>query len=295
MNFILIHIAIPQKYTFPSHFKYCVQQIRATNPNSIIYILTNLPINTNESHIKIININDLQIPDIGDYYKYDPMGELFRNALLRIFYLEAFMKKYNIIDVIHFDNDVLIYENMDNISDCLKQFDFLMTSHFKTEYVFGFSYLKNVLPLTQLNNKLLKLVVLGEHRLQQIITDCMPHEMRLLAYINEHSNPKIINNLPILPFGEGSDNFSIFKMCFDPSSYGKHLTGSHELTPTHLNYAPTKKYFGTEKHHLIGQALINNKINVDFENKHPILEVQNNKYKICNLHIHTKELEKYVI
>lgn len=286
MNFVLFHYGT----SFPSHIKFCIKQIQKTNPTNKIYLITSLNIEPNDI-VEIVNTNTLEVPDIGLYYLNDPSGYLFRNAALRLFYIEAFILKYNITDVIHFDNDVLIYEDINPLKGIFKNFKFMMTPHFKTEYTFGFSYIKDCNAINAINKPLLELLLLGEHELRKMVGS-MPHEMRLLNYVNTINNNKLIDMLPILPVGLGSDNFELFNVCFDPSTYGKHVGGSHEHQSNHIYYVKTKEWTGTEKHHYIGDAIINNNLKIKFVNKHPVI-VYNGEHKLINLHIHSKDLEKW--
>lgn len=292
MNFVLFHIGD----TLPGHIKYCVTQILNTNPNSKIYIITNLNIETQNKNVICVNTANLYAPDIGTYYINDTYSSLWRTSVLRLFYIEDFLRNTNIQDVIHFDNDVLLYRNLNKYIDIFKKFNFLITSHFEKEYVFGFSYIKNSNSLTEINKQLLSLVRRGETQLLKDI-DCkgsMPHEMRLLCYINEVNNNSLIDQLPVTPFGPGSNNFNLFNACFDPSSYGKHLGGSHEHTQRNSNFVSTSEWTGTEKHHYVGRCIINDNLKVKFDNKLPTVIVKNISYDIINLHIHTKELQKWM-
>jgi len=272
MNFVLVHLGDK----IPNHFKYCIKQILYTNPNSDIYIITNMDILVDNFRINIINTKDLIIPDIGGYYQNDPMSALFRNAMLRIFYINEFMNKHNMENVIHFDNDVLIYEEMDNFKDQLNKFNFLITPSNDKDYTFGFSYFKNNQKLNIVAEKLKELVLQGEAKLEQDLKT-MPHEMRLLKYVNEINNFSIIDLFPILPEGLHSTNYNLFNMCFDPLPYGQFLGG---LAP--------------EPHHYIGQNVINGTVKIGFKNKKPYGLYNNKEYKIANLHVWGKQLNNFI-
>lgn len=267
MNFVLFHMGTH----LPDHIKTCIQQIHATNPNNMIYFITNFTISCNEDYLKIISTSSLQIPDIGNYYLHDPMGPLFRNAMLRIFYLESFMKTYNIENVIHFDNDVLIYENISNIENELIKHNVILSCADSKNYSFGFSYIKNYISLNRINEQLYKLIIRGERQLQ-IDIGSMPHEMRLLNYINE--NNQYIDLFPILPTDH---NYPLYDYCFDPSSYGQYLGGAKP-----------------EIDKFVGEHLISKTIEVLFQNKKPIINMNGQSYKIFNLHIHNKQLKDFV-
>jgi len=303
MNVVLFHRGNylphrPDMSGLPGHIKYCIRQIRHTNPDYKIYFLTNLNIESPEDpKIKIINVNEFDAPDISNYFSHDipEHVQLWQTSILRVFYLEKFLETYNIEDVIHFDNDIVLYSDLKKFENKFKKFNFLITPHFETEYVFGFSYIKNYKALTKINKELLQLVNLPFSELQQKVNHEVPHEMRMINYINNCNNMKLIDHLPVVPAGEGSDNFKLFNIIFDPSTYGKHVGGSHELGHHNKHYVPTENWNGTEGHHYAGKQIIKNNIKVDFENKQPYLKCSNgNVYDIANLHIHTKELDKFI-
>ena len=287
MNFVLFHMG----NELPDHFKYCVRQIKYTNPNSNIHIITNL--NVSDDSVQIINTKDLSVPDIGDYFMGDTYELLWRTSILRLFYIQDFLSKSNIEDIIHFDNDIVLYKNLDEYKDRFSKFNFLITPRRETEYVFGFSYIKNANSLFNLNEHLLYLVRRGNKELEKMLGS-FPHEMRLLNFINQKNNMKFIDHLPVVPSGPGSDNFDLFEICFDPATYGMHVGGSHMLGPHNPYYVPTPDWHGTEKHHYAGEQIASNKIKVIFEGKIPKIIYNNNVYEICNLHIHTKKLEDFI-
>tara|TARA_R110002020_G_scaffold369940_1_gene581710 strand:- start:288 stop:1256 length:969 start_codon:yes stop_codon:yes gene_type:complete len=319
MNVVLFHLGTErdrQVHRIPMHIKYCIGQILHTNPELKIYFLTNLNIGgpTGDDRVQMISTDQFTIPNISNYFKEekDVMNKLlFQTSLYRLFYLEKFLKKYNIEDVIHFDNDVLLYSNLQKYKDTFKQFNFLITSHFKEEYVFGFSYIKNYKALTIINQELAQLANLDRKKLEALIGHHCPHEMRLIAYINKKYNNKLIDLLPGVPTEEGSYNFELFNACFDPSTYGKHVGGSHEFTPDNKEFVKTKKWKGTEAHHSVGKQLITNKVQIDFRNKaaeqllstssgvarrmsDPYITSEGKEYDVINLHIHTKKLEDFI-
>tara|TARA_R110002020_G_scaffold147848_1_gene323449 strand:+ start:7713 stop:8681 length:969 start_codon:yes stop_codon:yes gene_type:complete len=319
MNVVLFHLGTSRDrriHRIPMHIKYCITQILHSNPElEKIYFLTNLNIGPPEgdSRVSIIDTNQFAVPNVEKYFEdeEDVMNKiLFQTSLYRLFYLEKFIKQYNIENVIHFDNDVLLYSNLQKYEDKFKQFNFLITSHFEQEYVFGFSYVKNYKALTIINQELARLANVPRKKLEALIDHHCPHQMRLLAYINKKYDNKLIDLLPTTPTGEGSDNFELFNACFDPSTYGKHVGGSHEFTPGNKHFVETSKWKGTESHHNIGKQLIANNIQVDFRNtfsnqlfptpndpvgrrSEPYIKFNNKEYDIVNLHIHTKKLEKF--
>jgi len=255
----------------PQHIKYCIKQIQYTNPIADIYFLTNLNVTIDNPKIKIIKTQDLIVPNIGNYYINHP-DPLWRTAMLRLYYLESFLKQSKLENIIHFDNDVLIYENLNEIGNELIKHNFLITYADSQNYVLGFSYIKNANSLAFINEELLNLVVLGEQKLDKMLGS-MTHEMILLKYINKDN--KYINTLPLLPTDE---NYQNYHYCFDPSSYGQYLGGSKP-----------------EQSKFVGEQLIKNAIQVKIKNKKPILIWKNQEYKIFNLHVHNKKLQDFTL
>ena len=268
MNFALFHIGSP----LPEHVTHCVRQIQHTNPGKRIYLITD-PGQTVPNGVEYIDRTDLIVPDIGSYFLHHDHGVLFRNALLRIFYLESFMKKYNIEDVIHFDNDILIYYNIDIIAEQLSGHDMLMTAHNEKQYVFGFSYMRNHNSMTILCRELLRMTHMHDQLLWKTVDD-WPSEMRLLNYVNGMYGYKLVSLLPVLPY---DDTYSMYNFCFDPSSYGQYLGG---LAP--------------ESHHYIGRVMIAGRLKVYLKDKLPYGMYNDKEYSIFNLHIWNKKLEDFI-
>ena len=306
MNVVLFHLGTERDrmiHRMPMHIKYCIRQIMHTNPEIKIYFLTNLKVEGSDTRVTMVDTNQFTIPNIDNYFKEekcDVNRQLFQTSAYRLFYLEKFLKKYNIENVIHFDNDVMLYSNLQKYKDIFAQFDFLITSHFKEEYVFGFSYIKSHKSLTTINQEVARLGNLSTKKLKALIHHDTPHEMRLLSYINKKYNNKLIDLLSGVPTGEGSDNFELFNACFDPSTYGKHIAGSHEFGPHNKQFVKTTDWEGTEAHHIIGKEIIDGKLQIDFKNKgwrhvsDPYITHGNKEHELINLHIHTKRLEDFI-
>jgi hypothetical protein len=92
--------------------------------------------------------------------------------------------------------------------------------------------------------------------------------------------------LPVLPFGEFSNNFEKFNSVFDPSSYGQHIDGTPDNnTPGWV--APKNL------HRAIDPYLYSKEINIVFENKLPYIEYNDKLIKLNNLHIHSKQTYKF--
>jgi hypothetical protein len=262
----------------------CIDQIQKTQTNYKIYFLTDLII-TNTGDIDIIDINQYTLPLTDATYYTSHADPLWRTALERIFYINAFINHYNLTNSVHFDNDVLIYKNITEISTLLQDHipNIGLTPHKKHELVCGFMFLKNSNSLEVVCEQLLKLVVLGEVALERMLNS-MPHEMRLLGYLQDNIlDPDIITTLPVSPLEPGNNMFTLFDGVFDPSSYGQFFGNNNEIHPDNAN------------------RYIDRHINKEFvpvfdKNTHtPYIQWGDKQVPIFNLHIHNKKLHEFNI
>jgi len=120
MNIVLVSIGNFQDYILSN-----IRQLLRLGHTSI-YVIVNpefIPyFNEFTEHVKCISVTSLR--DEFNYYGYQHTSDNmhFRNGFnmhtsSRFFYLYAFIKEYNIQDVLHLENDVLIYYD----SDLLKE------------------------------------------------------------------------------------------------------------------------------------------------------------------------------
>jgi hypothetical protein len=116
----------------------------------------------------------------------------------------------------------------------------------------------------------------------------MVNEMSLMKFYGVEKGDEYISNLPILPFGDYSEHFSEFNSIFDPATWGQFVGGTRVDGPG-----------SKPQDHYIGVLLKNNPswivewkeedgLNVPYFNMNDVL------FKINNLHIHSKNLKKYI-
>lgn len=278
MSIILYHSQTP----IPNHLRDCVAKIRQYS-NIPIYLLTD---SNDVSGVEVCNINnygDFNWLNSLEYFNGYDLPQMWKTSCYRLFYIRKLMEDKNLTDVLHFDNDVLLYENPEKIIELIKQkYDnFAITAHTNNEVVFGMSYIRcadSIRPLTDYLSDQLRT------SFQQLKNkyDGFPNEMRLI------SNYNAWQPLPILPEGLTEDrytrNYNHFKSVFDPSSYGQYIGGTWaEKRPG---------WFGT--HQEIGKFIGNRRIQVIFENRNPYVIYEGNKIKINNLHIHSKNTGSFL-
>jgi hypothetical protein len=264
----------------PEHFADCVAKIRQLS-NIQIYFLTDSDFNTDISNFNILNIkkyDNLNWLQKLDYFKNDnSFGNLWRSSCFRMFYIKELMQELNLTNVLHFDNDVLLFENPEKLIEHMSNVDmeYAITAHNKDEVVMGMSFIKN-------HDSLLPILNFIQNELQKQFSSLQssyngyPNEMQLISKSN------LVDFLPILPTSITEERYSkyfeIFNSVFDPSSYGQYLGGTfNDKTPG---------WFGT--HQEIGRLISLNKISVMMEDKFPYMCMEGQKIKINNLHVHSK-------
>ena len=276
-TFILFHKGVK----LPEHILCCIKQIEKTQTEYKIFLLTNIKIK-NTGNVEIIPLDSFNFVKLDnlDYYINDS-DPLWRTSLERIFYLNEFCKKFNVYDAIHFDNDVLIYHDVNLIIEKLRNNvkNVGITKHKLDEYVCGFMYIKTPNGLNDVCNHLFELAKLGVKKLENLLGS-MPHEMRLLGYINsEHG---LITSLPGLP-----DSENVYDFVFDPSTFGQFLGGSggcskNSIHPSNINRIIDKKIVS-------GEILPY----FDLDLKMPYILYNEKKIPIFNLHVHSKQLNDF--
>ena len=103
-----------------------------------------------------------------------------------------------------------------------------------------------------------------------------------MLQIAESLNPNLFNILESLPY----DNNEIL---FDPSSYGQYFDGTHLKRGNHYF---KRRYVSTN--HIVGREIKSNRIKPVFKNKTPYVKFENKNFDLVNLHIHSKNLDKFL-
>ncbi len=119
MNIVLVCINNFQEYILDN-----IELLSSLNHENI-YVLTNNIFfeKFDKYNVQLIDIDELQ--DSHEFYSKSTLNKDFREGFwtltsLRFFYIYEFMNLYNVANVIHIENDVLLYYNCDTIA---KHFD----------------------------------------------------------------------------------------------------------------------------------------------------------------------------
>ena len=281
MNIVLVCVGNFQAYIYVN----VAQLLRLGHQN--IYILTNTDLLQHfaeynfETRVKIINVDTLN--DTFRYYEKTGLDKDYRGgfwalASMRFFYIYEFMEQYNIDDVIHLENDVLIYYNCTEI-----------TNRVGRQFVY--------MPFDTLNRNIASIMYIPSASVFRRVLenyDYTLNDMENFSRIRSKAN--IIRNFPIYPSNNSlnseirfvSENFDNFGFVFDAAAIGQYLGG---IDPR--NYPGDTRGFVNET-----CVIKYNKFNFIWGTldgmKKPFIIINDMKFPIFNLHIHHKNLQDFV-
>ena len=279
MNIVLVCLNNYQEYIIDN----INQLIKLDHPNVFVITHPHLFSNFNifEQKIHLINANLLN--DSYNFENNTKLDKSFRNgfwylASLRFFYIYEFMKTYNIDNVIHLENDVLIYYNVNELINSVNN---------KFLYIPFDSYQRNIPSIMYIPNKDIFKIVLDNY-------DFNKNDMENFASIKTKTN--LVQNFPIFITNNNltkeqqfvSTNSNNFPFIFDAAAIGQYLGG---VDPR--NSAGDTKGFVNET-----CVIKYNNYCIWFEEtsgtKKPFIEIDGFKVPIFNLHIHSKNLTEFV-
>ena len=279
MNIVLTCVGNFQDYTLDN----IRQLIRLNHEN--IYVITNSELfdrfSEYSTKIKLVAVEDL--PDSYDYFNKTKLDRGFRGGFwmycsMRFFYLYDFMKKYNIADVIHLENDVLIYHNCDTIKDKLDR---------------NFMYI----PFERYDRNVASIMFIPNHDIFKNILDHYDYslnDMQNFASIQQKTG--VINNFPIGitdmnqcdEYQFVTKNFDTFSYIFDAAAIGQYVGGVDPRnipgdTSKFVNEFCLIKYNVYTIHWFSHDNIIK-----------PFIKINDVLYPVFNLHIHCKNLKKFM-
>ncbi len=276
MTIILVCLNNFQEYILDN-----IEQLIKLNYKDI-YIITNKNFFDNFSSYmnNIILIDSDELTDIYNYNETNKLNKSFRNGFwyltsLRFFKIYALMDKYNLKDVFHIENDVLLYYNVDKIIGNLDK---------NYMYIPFDTYKRNIASIIYIPSSSIFKNILDNY-------DISINDMLNFSTIKKKIG--YIKNFPIFPKINAktdeekyvSENYDELWYIFDAAAIGQYIGGVHN--------APNKIFFINET-----CVIKYDKYKIYFENENniskPFLEIENITYPIFNLHIHSKNLKKYM-
>lgn len=250
-----------------------------------IYVITNshLLSKFDKYSFKIILINADELNESYNFNTKSILNNTFRDGFwkltsLRFFYIYEFMKIYNITNVIHLENDVLIYYNCEELIN-------LMNRNFV--YIPFDTFKRNIASIMYIPNVEIFKTILDNYNFDK-------NDMENFSTIKQKTG--IIQTFPIFSKINNltdeqnfvSNNSDIFPFIFDAAAIGQYLGGVDPRnmpgdTRGFINETCVIKY---------------NNYNIWFEEvdgiKKPFIKIEDKRVPIFNLHIHSKNLKEFV-
>jgi len=275
MKVVLVCLGIFQDY-----INYNLKQLKLQGNNDIVLItekrfFRNISENLN---IQLIDVNELNTEYLEQFKNNLNIDKNYRNGFwfncsMRFVYIYEYMKNNNITDIIHIENDVMIYDNLDNLNDKFNKDKIYLYFYNNETVIPGIIYINN-------------------HTNLKTILDNYDMNKGDMENFGKYFNASFVEPFPII----SNDNeetyfnkhFNIFNSIFDGAAIGQYLGGIDKRNDINADIG------------YINDACIIKINNYKFYWKkindlwNPYIKINNNLVKINNLHIHCKLLENFM-
>ncbi len=283
MNYIFFNAG-----TTPNYLNYSINSVLSLDKNARIIFCSDREIKVkgieslNSALIDGFSEKKEQILKIFSRLNFD-QNPLWYSSILRVYALNYVSKHLNLESFTHFDNDVLLYKNIEELKqkNCFNNNSINITKSDNKHLVFGFSYFPNIELIESLCEFFDEILENYEYFSNNYARGKNLNEMRMLQ-IAESLNPNLFYILDSLPYYDS-------QILFDPSSYGQYFDGTHLKRGNHYF---KRGYVSTN--HIVGREIKSNRIKPVFKNKTPYVKFENKNFDLVNLHIHSKNLDKFL-
>lgn len=279
MNIVLVCLINFQDYILTN----IEQLIKLQHKN--IYVITNTHLlkyfDNYNSNIFLINADELD--DSHNFNLTSKLDNKFRNgfwklASQRFFVIYEFMKKYNINDVVHLENDVLVYYNCDELEGYVDK---------KYMYIPFDTYSRNIASIVYIPNTQIFGKILEKYNYNR-------NDMENFSNIRQKTG--LIKNFPIFKKEFCCNNEELFvslnsetfPFIFDAAAIGQYLGGVDPRnilgdTTGFINETCVIKYNKHDFYYKVIDGIIK-----------PFIVINSIEFPIFNLHIHCKNLQKFI-
>jgi hypothetical protein len=289
INAILIHIGT----TYPEYIDDCINQLRLFNINVHLII--------NESILGSIKRKDVIISKLEDYtsdkyhsfsikgYDTNFRDGFWNSTTSRFFILENYVKLNNLNNFFHIEYDNLIYDNLIKVTQILST---------KKESMF--------IVVDSENRSIPSIMFIKDYKILNDFTDFIinnnnKNDMENLYEFFSLNRDKV-SNLPILPKNHNinlisktgiqhtgkinySNLFEELDILFDGAALGQFVGGVDPRNDSSntIGFINETTIFDVSKLKIIWEEYL------------PLVLLNDTKIKICNLHIHSKNLNNFII
>lgn len=298
---ILVHVG----NVFVDYINDSIEQIQKFNDCNIYLVISKKHFDKIQSNVILVAIEDLK--QGANHVAFLSTSErdsnfrdgFWKSVVERFYYIEDVILEYDLKNVFHFENDVMIYCDLKMILRTLIENKINMAAPFDNDSrcIPSFVYFNGNEVLSKLNKFMFEFPNYND--------------MELIAMFNERYN--LIATLPVIPHNydlelksksglvvkdrsKYNENFDKFKSVFDAAAIGQYL-GGVDSRNLKLNFFVN---FFKPKTKFINESAVYDVSNFDyywhtdeFERKVPYLKYKGINFKINNLHIHSKKLNLF--
>jgi len=245
----------------------------------------------NKERFAELNVNVELLKDLSpryDLHSLDYFANDFnptpRSCAFRYFYIEEVIKKHNLTNVFTFDNDVLLFCELNSIENKLASiYKTAITAEAANAFILGMMFIRDYESLVEINDAFWKMM---RDEKGKLLTD-----MFIWMHVANQIGFSKLNRLPSWVSGGGgySDLHKIVGGIFDPSSIGQHLLGCDNGNPPGCLFP----------HHTIHQmiakepsrwAFVSNTDDVGRKQYYVKDKSNDTLTKILSIHVHCKRL-----
>jgi len=276
MKVVLVCLGVFQEYILTN-----IKQLKLHGNNNIVLITEKrfFKYIDEKLNIELIDINEYNTEYCKYFNTYLEFDRKFRNEFwyncsMRFVYIYEYMKKNNITDIIHIENDIMIYDNLDNLKDKFN----------KDKLYFVFDTINRVVPgIMYINNHI---------NLKKILDNYYMNQNDMIN-LGKYFNSSFVEPFPIISIINNEEhyfnkNFNTFNSIFDGAALGQYLGGIDKRNdPGDTLGIINETCIITYNNYKFYWKKINNLWN-------PYIEINNKLVKITNLHIHSKCLDKFL-
>lgn len=296
--FVLIHTGNKK---IPTYVLDCIKQIKLFNDGDIIFACN--PQNQHfvreiEKYAHIIDINNVKSSKKHLKFLWKVKMQAFaKYTTERFFVLEEIIQCYKLKNVMHIENDVLVYDDFSRYIELLSNEDRLhVTRHNDYQCIGGVVFVPSERAIAEYTQFLL------EDRAYQYMNDMDSlsafAEKKGVSYLPVITRDYYINNG--LHSIEGREvlsdqdaeayfyNVDKYNCIFDAAAVGQYIGGIDKIHSSEdtRGYINTNCMYNVSKMNIIWKSENNLSI--------PYVKEGEKEYRVVNLHIHSKELKKYM-
>ena len=288
MNFLLVALG-----KIPEYLDDCIIQIKKTQKKSKIFLLINKNSEYKNKNCKIVFVENLEKSKEHNFFikrsrlvKDSYRNFFWKHSIERLYFIDDFLNKIKLDNIFHIENDVLLFQDLRLVLSKIKNHNFACVRDGINRVIGSIVFIKNKKvskKIVQISNKYLN-----------------ENDMKILSHLDKKITNSI--NLPLgedLNFMKKSKNYKNTKkipFIFDAAAIGQFIDGPHRKKFINRVLPYIKNFFKTNDGFINTETdLVISNWTIKWKNKRPYKQENNKLIPIANLHIHSKNLKKFLI